>query len=68
MTVQASGYASNPFITKTSNEKIDAMKAEQEKKRAELKGTLNEYRKAYEVEKKEYSKSYLYYNSTQITT
>ncbi len=56
MTVQASGYASNPFITKTSNEKIDAMKAEQEKKRAELKGTLNEYRKAYEVEKKEYSK------------
>ncbi len=56
MTVQASGYASNPFITKPSNEKIDAMKAEQEKKRAELKGTLNEYREAYEAEKKEYNK------------
>ena len=37
MTVQASGYASNPFITKTSNEKIDAMKAEQEKKTCRIK-------------------------------
>ena len=56
MTVQASGYASNPFTTVSSKEKIDTMKAEQEKKRAELKGTLNEYREAYEAEKKEYNR------------